>query len=144
MSKPGQIKSRINQKKATKNHLNITSDRRSHLSPAFNGWPSCRRFGCKDVEVKKFCCSSLATNICCRVAHLIKDKGGSFFWLHKNFVTMIVRVGIAVKHGGTICLSWHCVEVDVHLSKQLITTHHQEKVTKELTVHQDLSSTLLV
>ena len=54
MSKPGQIKSRINQNKGTKNHLNITSDRRSHLSPAFNGWPSCRRFGCKDVEVKKF------------------------------------------------------------------------------------------
>ena len=117
MSKPGQIKSRINQNKGTKNHLNITSDRRSHLSPAFNGWPSCRRFGCKDVEVKKFCCSSLATNICCRVAHLIKDKGGSFLRLHKNVVTMIVLVGVDVKHCGTLGLSRHCVQVDVYLSK---------------------------
>ena len=144
MSKPDQIKSQINQNKGTKNHLNMTSDRRSHFSPAFNGWPSCRRFGCKDVEVKKFCFTPLATNICCRVAHLIKDKGGSFLWLHKNVVTVIVLLGIAVKHGGTLGLTWHCVQVNVHLSKQLLTTYHQEKVTKELTVHQDLSSTLLV
>ena len=76
--------------------------------------------------------------------HLIKDKGGSFLWLHKNVVTVIVLLGIAVKHGGTLGLTWHCVQVDVHLSKELINTYHQENVTKELTVHQDLSSTLLV
>ena len=59
----------------------------------------------------------IGTNICCRVAHLIKDKGGSFLWLHKNVVTVIVLLGIAVKHGGTLGLTWHCVQVDVHLSK---------------------------
>ena len=86
----------------------------------------------------------MATNICYRVAHLIKDKGGSFLRLHKNVVTMIVLVGIDVKHCGSLGLIWYCVQVDVHLSKQLITTYHHGKVTKELTVHQDLSSTLLV
>ena len=49
--------------------------------------------------------------------HLIKDKGGSFLRLHKNVVTMIFLLGIAVKHCGSLCLSRHCVQVDVHLSK---------------------------
>ena len=64
--------------------------------------------------------------------HLVKEKGGSLLRLHCNLTTFVVTdlafaavaaVGdlVAVtgvpmeEHGCTLCLSLHCVEVNVHL-----------------------------
>ena len=65
--------------------------------------------------------------------HLVKEKGGSLLRLHCNLATFVVAdllafaavaaVGdlVAVtgvpmeEHGCTLCLSLHCVEVNVHL-----------------------------
>ena len=59
--------------------------------------------------------------------HLVKEKGGSLLRLHCNLTTFVVAAVAAVgdlvaatgvpmeEHGCTLCLSLHCVEVNVHL-----------------------------
>ena len=52
--------------------------------------------------------------------HLVKEKGGSLLRLHCNLTTfvgdLVAATGVPMEeHGCTLCLSLHCVEVNVHL-----------------------------